>query len=297
MFNFLHTFHPSPILVSLGPIHVYWYGFFIVLGVLAALTVAIYLAKFYQIKTDTMIDLALWLVIGGILGARLYDIFLEWPYFSSHPLDILKIWQGGLAIHGGIIGGAISLWLFTLLNPTKSAPSDLTGFTKKDNHNFWRLATIAVTALPLAQAFGRWGNYFNQELFGRPTSLPWGIPIDQIHRPWQYLNYDYFHPAFLYESMGNLLIFIILISLQVWFIKKQKLLDSNFLILTSYFLLYSLLRFSTEFLRIDATPTVLGWRWPQLVSLFIIISCLAYLAVKIGRKISSNSSSNSTLDK
>ena len=272
MFNLLHTFHPSPILISLGPVNIYWYGFFIVLGVLAALTVAIYLAKFYQIKTDTIIDLAVWLVVGGLVGARLYDVGLEWQYFSSHPLDIFKIWQGGLAIHGAIIGGTISLWLFA----------------KKASLNIWQLAGIAVTALPLAQAIGRWGNYFNQELFGYPTGLAWGIPIDAVHRPWQYFNAEYFHPAFLYESLGNLVIFIILILLQFWVIKKQKFQRStSFLLLTSYFILYSLLRFFLEFIRIDNTLVILGWRLPQIVSLLIILLCLAYLVTKFSRKINS----------
>ena len=276
MFNFLHTFNPAPILFSLGPIHIYWYGFFIILAVLAALTVASYLARLYNIKTETMIDLAFWLIIGGIIGARIYDIFLEWPYFSTHPLDILKVWQGGLAIHGAIIGGLIALWLFT----------------KKYNYNLWQLAAITATALPLGQAIGRWGNYFNQELFGYPTGLPWGIPIDLAHRPWQYLNYNYFHPAFLYESIGNLIIFFILIYLQIWLIKKSNSYElrvtSYALCVTSYAFLYSTLRFSTEFIRIDATPSLLGLRFPQLISLLIIFFSLGYFAYLIWLKIKKN---------
>lgn len=269
--NFLHTFIPSPILFSLGPIQIYWYGFFIVLGVLAALAVALYLGKSYGIKADTIIDLALWLIVGGIIGARIYDVFLEWPYFFAHPLDILKIWQGGLAIHGAIIGGALALWLFV---KKSTAPV-----------NFWLLAGILATVLPLAQAIGRWGNYFNQELFGHPTGLPWGIPIDLTHRPWQYLDTSYFHPAFLYESIGDLAIFIILILLQLWLIKKNKFPNfSYFLIPTSYFLLYSSLRFFMELIRIDATPVIFNLRFPQIVSLLIIIACLVYLALKFNRK-------------
>lgn len=275
LINFLHTFRPSPILISLGPIHIYWYGFFIVLGVLSALTVTVTLAKYYHLKTDVIIDLTVWLTVGGLLGARIYNIFLEWPYFFAHPLEIIKIWQGGLAIHGAIIGGAIALWLFVKRSVWRG--------------NFWQLAGIVATGLPLAQAIGRWGNYFNQELFGYPTNLPWGIPIDIAHRPWQYLNYDYFHPAFLYESIGNLIIFLILIYLQVLLIKKQKFSNvSCFLLPASYFLLYSLLRFSLEFIRIDATPVIFGFRFPQLISLLIIISCLIYLALKFSRKISQN---------
>jgi phosphatidylglycerol:prolipoprotein diacylglycerol transferase len=274
MFTFLHAFHPSPILLSLGPVHIYWYGFFIMLGTLAALTVAVYLAKFYQIKTDTIINLAFWLIIGGIIGARFYDVFIEWPYFSAHPGDILKIWQGGLAIHGAIIGGAIALWWFA----------------KKHSHNFWQLAAIVITALPLAQAIGRWGNYFNQELFGYPTGLPWGIPIDPASRPWQYINYDYFHPAFLYESFGDLFIFIILILLQIWLIKNQKFMNKCYVLcVMCYVFLYSLFRFSLEFIRVDPAPIVLGLRFPQLVSLAVIIICLIYPVMKFGRMFSQKS--------
>ncbi len=270
MLNFLHTFNPSPIIATIGPVNIYWYGFFILLATLAALTVSLYLAKFYDIKTDIIIDLAFWLIIGGIVGARIYDIFLEWPYFLNHPLDIFKIWQGGLAIHGAILGGALALWLYT----------------KKYHQDFWQLAAIAVTVLPLAQAIGRLGNYFNQELFGYFTYLPWGIPIDIIHRPWQYLNYDYFHPAFLYEAIGNLIIFLILIFFQIWLIKKQKLSKSNYILcVINYAVLYSLLRFSLEFVRVDATPIIFGLRFPQIVSLIIIFFILSFFTYKNWQKI------------
>jgi len=273
MFNFLHTFNPSPILATIGPINTYWYGFFIMLGVLAAITIAIYLARLHDIKSQTIIDLSVWLIIGGLIGARVYDIFLELPYFINYPLDIFKIWQGGLAIHGGILGGLLALWLFT----------------RKYQHNLWQLAAIVTAALPLAQAIGRWGNYFNQELFGYPTNLPWGIPIDRLHRPLEYFNYDYFHPAFLYESLGNLIIFFILISLQIWLAKKQKFSTLHYAVyVTSYAFLYSLLRFFTEFIRIDATPTLLGLRFPQIISLLIIFLSLGYFMHIIWLKIRKN---------
>lgn len=273
MFNFIHTFHPSPILATIGPINIHWYGFFIMLGVLAALTVAIYLAKLHGLKSETIIDLAVWLIIGGIIGARLYDIFLEWPYFLTHPQDIIKIWQGGLAIHGAIIGGLIALWLYA----------------KKYRQNFWQLAAITITALPLAQAIGRWGNYFNQELFGYPTNLPWGLPIGLARRPFEYLIYSYFHPAFLYESIGDLIIFLILIYFQIWLIKKQKFSAASYVLcVASYALLYSILRFSTEFIRIDTTPTLLELRFPQIISLLIIFLSLGYFAYFIRLKIKKN---------
>lgn len=275
MINFLHTFHPSPVLISIGPINIYWYGFFMVLGVLAALGVSIFLAKLYKIKADIIIDLAVWLIIGGLIGARFYDVFLELPYFLANPLDIFKIWQGGLAIHGAIIGGLIALWLYA----------------KKYQQNFFELVAIISTALPLGQAIGRWGNYFNQELFGWPTNLAWGIPIDLAHRPWQYLDNSYFHPAFLYESLGDLVIFAILFFLQIWLIKKQKFSAISYaLCVMSYAILYSLLRFATEFIRIDSTPAILSLRFPQLISLIIIFFSLSYFAYFIWLKIRKNSS-------
>jgi len=270
MINFLHTFNPSPILATIGPINIYWYGFFILLATLTSLAIAVYLAKFYNFKADVIIDLAFWLIIFGLIGARIYDIFLELPYFLSHPIDIFKVWRGGLAIHGAIIGGGLTLYLFA----------------KKYQHNFWQLAAILTAVLPLAQAIGRWGNYFNQELFGYPTNLPYGIPIELIRRPFIYINSQYFHPAFLYESLGNLIIFLILIILQIWIIKKRKFTTTNYIFsVISYIFLYSSLRFLTEFIRIDTTPTALGLRFPQIVSLPIMLLSLGYFTYFIWQKV------------
>jgi len=273
MFNFLHTFNPSPILATVGPINIYWYGFFILLAALAALAVSLYLAKLYNIKTDIIIDLAFWLIIGGLIGARLYDVLLELPYYLANPLDIFKVWQGGLAIHGGIIGGGLALYFYV----------------KKYNYNFWQLSAIAVTVLPLGQAIGRLGNYFNQELFGYPTDLPLGIPIDMVHRPWQYFDYNYFHPTFLYELIGNLIIFLILFILHYLYIKKNKTNAFYLVLLVLYFLLYSFLRFFLEFIRIDATPVIFGLRFPQIISLLIIFLSLGYFIYDIWLKIRKNS--------
>ena len=264
--NFLHTFHPSPTLITIGPIHIYWYGFFIILGALAAIFITLKLADYYKIKKETIIDLAFWLIIGGIIGARLYHILLELQYYLSSPIDAIKIWQGGLAIHGAILAGIIIIWRFS----------------KKHQYNFWLLSSIIVPGLALAQAIGRWGNYFNQELFGKPTNLPWGIPIDLANRPIEYISNEFFHPAFLYESIGNLLIFFILISIHIWIIRKNKKKNySYFLPLTSYFLLYSILRFFIEFIRIDPTYVILGLRFPQIISLLIIFFSIIFLTAKL----------------
>lgn len=259
MINFLHTFHPQAILLSFGPIHIYWYGLFMVAGIIAALGVSIKLARYYKIGADTMFDLSFWLIINGLLGARIYDILLELPYYLKYPLDMFKIWQGGLAIHGAIIAGLITVYFFA----------------KKRKISPWSLTALVTPGLAMGQAIGRWGNYFNQELFGSPTTKPWGIPIDLINRPIDYVRNDFFQPTFLYESLGCLLIFIILIGANYLLIKRGKLNKYYFLLLTAlYMILYSILRFCLEFIKIDVTPMFLSLRWPQVISLFIVLGSI-----------------------
>jgi phosphatidylglycerol---prolipoprotein diacylglyceryl transferase len=253
MLNFFHTFQPTPILISFGSLHVYWYGLFIVLGVLAALTVTLELAKRFGLSANKIFDLAFWMIIIGIVGARLYHVCLEWSYYRLDFWNIFKVWQGGLAIHGGIIAGTLVLIYFCW----------------KEKINFWLLAGIFAPGVALGQAIGRWGNYFNQELFGTPTNLPWGIPIDFMNRPDNYLSANYFHPTFFYESLGDLAIFIILLLIILQFLKKKW---TNYkIVLLVYLILYSVLRFSTEFLRTDTTAYFFGYRWPQVISLLIIV--------------------------
>lgn len=266
MINMLHNFEPGSVMISWGFLKIYWYGFFIVLGILLAFSLTLFLAKKYKIEKDTIIDLAFYLIIFGIIGARIYDVFLEWRYYIKNPVDIFKIWQGGLAIHGAILAGLITLWIF--IKKTKiDSFKNLSQWAK-----FFKLTAIITPGLALAQAIGRWGNYFNQELFGLPTNFPWGIYISPVNRPWEYLYASFFHPTFLYESLGNLIIFIILISLHFYFIKKNKVSFKNdFLITALYLILYSILRFNLEFIRVDFAPEIFGLRFPQFISIIIII--------------------------
>ncbi|HBA37059.1 TPA: prolipoprotein diacylglyceryl transferase [Candidatus Falkowbacteria bacterium] len=262
MFNFLHYFSPQPILFSFGPLTVYWYGFFVVLGMIVALSLTFHLAKYYHLRRETIFDLSFWLIIGGLLGARLYDIGLNLPYYFQHPWQTLAIWKGGLAIHGGIIAGLLIIYFFS----------------RRQKINFWKLSALIVPGLAFAQAIGRWGNYFNQELFGRPTNLPWGIPVNPLNRPAEYIANRFFHPTFLYESLGCLAIGSILLAANVYLIRRQKLNERRYVWLTAlYMILYSILRFSLEFIRIDATPSWLGLRWPQIISLAIIIFSVAII--------------------
>jgi phosphatidylglycerol:prolipoprotein diacylglycerol transferase len=254
MFSLLHNFLPQPIMLHYGFITVRWYGLFIVLGILAAISLTLFFARRFKIETEKIWDLSFYLVLFGIIGARIYEIFLEFPYYSANPSQILKIWEGGLAIHGAIIAGAITLFIFI----------------RKYKLDFWTLLAIVTPGLALGQAVGRFGNWFNQELFGLPTNLPWGIPIDIINRPLDYIGQPYFHPTFIYESFGNLLIAAILF----WVLYRQKneLSRKVAMRIGAYYLaLYSLLRFSLEFIKIDITPVLLGLRWPQIISLFFIL--------------------------
>lgn len=256
MFNFLHTYSPEPILITIGPFNIYWYGIFIVTGILSAVLIIFKLADFYKIPKNTIIDLVFYLIIGGIIGARIYHVFLELPFYLNNPLNIFKFWNGGLAIHGGILFGIIILWFFSKIKKL----------------NFWQLSAILVPGLAIAQAVGRWGNYFNQEIFGKPTSLPWGIPIEPAYRITEYYNAQFFHPTFIYESIGCLFIFLSLILFHYYIIKNNKTSDYYFfLLLAIYLISYSFLRFMLEFIRIDITPVLFGLRLPQIVSLLIIL--------------------------
>lgn len=254
MFNFLHTTIPHSIFIQIGPLTIRYYGLFLLLAILAALFLIIKITSWYNIKKETIIDLSIYLLIGGILGARIYDIFLELPYYIYHPLQMLQIWKGGLAIHGGLLGGFIALYIFT----------------RKYKISILKLSAIIVPGLALGQAIGRWGNWFNQELFGLPSNLAWSIPISYNNRPDAYLNYNFFHPTFLYESLACLLLAFLLFYLHWrWYknISEKKLL----IIISSYLSSYAFIRFMLEFIKIDYTPIFFGLRWPQVASLIMIL--------------------------
>ena len=258
--NLLHTFVPPSIALTFGPISIYWYGILVVVGISLGTLVTVWLGKKNQINQEIIFDLSFYLIIFSIIGARLYDVLLELPYYIKYPTQIPAIWNGGLAIHGAILAGAITIY----------------SFSKKNKLSLIRLTSIIVPGLALGQAIGRWGNYFNQELFGLPTNSSWGIFISPIFRPENYINYEYFHPTFLYESFGCLVIFIILIFLHQKITNDKK----HLIIIATYLISYSLLRFGLEFIRIDYAPTFLGLRWPQIISLLIIMITIIVLYSK-----------------
>ncbi len=244
---FLHTYTPTSVFITIGPISVFYYGIVIALAIIAALYITTKLAKRQSIDSETIFDMATWLLVGGIVGARLYEVILELPYYLKSPQAIIQVWQGGLAIHGALLGGLLAL-LF---------------FTRRRKINFWQLLSLALPGVAIAQAIGRWGNWFNQELFGLPTNVPWSIPISITNRPAGFETFIYFHPTFLYESLGCLVIGLVL-----YYMVRQQF--QTKVIVGYYALLYGLLRFGLEFIKIDQTPVVAGLRWPQVISLLLI---------------------------
>ncbi|WP_373479919.1 prolipoprotein diacylglyceryl transferase [Geminocystis sp.] len=250
---FIFTFQsPSPILFEIGPISLRWYGFLIASAVLIGVFLSQKLGKYRNIDPELISDLVIWLVIGAIPAARIYYVLFEWQNYAQHPQDIIAIWQGGIAIHGAIIGGVISALIFAKIN----------------RQSFWQLTDVIAPSLILGQAIGRWGNFFNSEAFGIPTNLPWKLYIPVNNRPIQYINFEYFHPTFLYESLWNIGVFTLLIILFFWSIKNNDKLKTGTISLI-YLIAYSLGRVWIEGFRIDSL--MLGFlRIAQIVSLSAI---------------------------
>ena len=251
---------PGPILVKLGPLTIRWYGLLIASAVLIGVSLSQYLAKRRNVNPDLLGDLVIWLVIGAIPAARLYYVLFEWPEYAQNPGKIIAIWEGGIAIHGAILGGLLAALIFARINKT----------------SFWQLTDLVAPSLILGQAIGRWGNFFNSEAFGRPTNLPWKLFIPLERRPPGYESFEYFHPTFLYESLWDLMVFGILITLFFRSLRGKPSLKTGTLFLV-YLIAYSLGRFWVESLRTDSL--MLGpLRMAQMVSLIGIGLGLAGLA-------------------
>ncbi|MBI1961563.1 MAG: prolipoprotein diacylglyceryl transferase, partial [Parcubacteria group bacterium] len=195
MLAFLHTFQPQPVAFSVGALAVHWYGLFLLAGILAGYWLLGPLASRGRLPLEVVRSMYVNALIGGFVGARAYHVVTDWGFYGSNLDQIIAVWNGGLAIHGAIIGAALVVVYYA----------------RKQRLNFWKLADLFALPAILGQAIGRWGNYFNQELFGRPTDASWGIPINPSNRPVGYQQYEYFHPAFLYESLINFAIFAFLL--------------------------------------------------------------------------------------
>lgn len=233
---------PDPVAFSILGMQVRWYGILIASALIIGLWMAVRRSPRYGLKKDDILDYFLFMTPAIILGARAYYVIFEWGYYSRHPQEILAIWNGGLAIHGGIIAGII---VGLILCRVKKIP-------------FLTLADTVIPGLPLGQAIGRWGNFFNQEAHGVQTDLPWAITVYDKSLGWIKV-----HPTFLYESIWDLLVFGAL----MFYEKRYKKNDGELLFL--YLFLYSIGRFFIEGLRTDSLM-FLGLRTAQIVSLVCI---------------------------
>jgi len=228
-------------------------------GVLLGYLVAYYRTNARGQNPEHISNILVISIVAAIIGARSYYVLFSFNSYKSNPVEIFSIWHGGLAIHGGIIGALVALIAYTY-------------YQKLD---FWYWADLLVPSLILGQAIGRWGNFFNQEAFGYPTKLPWAIYIPPAKRPVEFLAFSHFHPTFLYESLWDILGFILLIILARYQLKKSKLLPAGS-ILFAYGVYYSFGRFWIEGLRTDSL--YLGpLRAAQIISIIIIaVSVILY---------------------
>jgi len=278
--NYAFLKSPGSELLNIGPINIRWYGFLISLALFFGLFLSKKLAKSRGINPEYINKLLPSLVFSSIVGARIYYVIFEYRLFSGNNFftsiyflnlkiklpSFLAIWEGGIAIHGALIGGFISLLIFC----------------KSNKLHFKTILDLIIPSLILGQSIGRWGNFFNNEAFGLPTNSPWKLFIPIQNRPIEFTNYEFFHPTFLYESLWNLIIFFILIYI---FNKQTKInLVKPGLITCIYLITYSFGRFWIEGLRTD--PLCLGGYPPfcegglriaQFISIFLFSSGIIWL--------------------
>ena len=229
---------------NIGPLTIRFYAILIILGAIAGAWLAARQAKKHGEDSEIVLDLLPWLLIGGIIGARLWHVFtpsasniaqgVTTENYLKNPIEILKMWKGGLGIPGGVIGGALALIIYT----------------KARKLSFWQWADFIAPGLLIGQAIGRWGNFVNQEVYGRPSNLPWAITIDPQFRIRGFEFVEKYHPLFLYESLLNLLGAGVLLWVDRKF--KDKLFKGD--IFFGYLIWYSTVRFALEFLRLDPSP-------------------------------------------
>jgi phosphatidylglycerol:prolipoprotein diacylglycerol transferase len=257
----------GPYGIQIGPLTFHYYGLLIMTGAVIGTFLARRLLRERGVKDpDIVWDALIWALVFGVIGARLYHVFtpskslleagIDTRYYLTHPIDLIAAWNGGLGMPGAIIGGAIGLWLFT----------------RRNNIDIRILLDVAAPATAFGQALGRWGNFINQELYGPPTDLPWGIYIRPENRLEGFETFERFHPLFLYESLWNLANVVLL----VWLYRKypNRLKPGDLFLI--YLISYPLGRFLLEFLRIDYVP-LFGINFNQIVMLLVALASAGFL--------------------
>ncbi|KAB7706473.1 prolipoprotein diacylglyceryl transferase [Bacillus aerolatus] len=253
----------DPIAIAIGPFQVHWYGLIIGFGIALGFYLAAKEGERLGLEKDTFADLLIWAIPIAILSARLYYVIFQWEYYSQHPGDIIKIWNGGIAIHGALIGAVVTAIIFS----------------KVKNISFWKLADIAAPSLILGQAIGRWGNFMNQEAHGGEVTRSF---LENLYLPefiinQMYIDGHYYHPTFLYESIWNLLGFILLLSLRKVNLKRGEL-------FLSYVIWYSIGRFFIEGLRTDSLMLTDSLRIAQVISLVLLAAAIAVWMIRRNQK-------------
>jgi len=238
-------------LFRIGPFELRFYSVFILTGVLVSYSLARKQAKRENVSLEQVDELVFYSVVFGVVGARALYVISNWKFYSKTPSEIFKLWHGGLSIQGAILSGITVFLVYS---------------TVKKNVTFKPLQALDLGAayLPLGQAIGRWGNFFNYEAFGEPTNLPWKMYVPVAMRPPEFKQYEYFHPAFLYESVWDFLLFLLLTH----YMKHYR---KNFgEVFSLYLCFYSLGRICIERLRLDSMY-VGSIRLAQLLSALLIL--------------------------
>jgi phosphatidylglycerol:prolipoprotein diacylglycerol transferase len=258
-----------PLGFQIGPVFVRFYGIILMLGALAGAWLAVRSAKRHGQDPEIVWDGLVWVLFGGIIGARLWHIFTPTPtdiamglttkYYLTHPLDAINIRSGGLGIPGAVIGGMLALFFFC----------------RKRKTSFAMWVDIAAPGLALGQAIGRWGNFVNQELYGPPTDLPWGIFIEPQYRLPGYQAFERFHPLFLYESLWNIMNMVVLLWLEHKF--KDRLLTGDLLFI--YLIIYPVGRFLLEFIRLNSAE-IAGINANQTIMLIVAFASALVLYLR-----------------
>lgn len=254
---------------NIGPLTIRFYAIIIIFGAILGSWLAARLAKRAGRDPEVILDILPWLLIGGIIGARLWHVFtpsasnqamgITTENYLRNPIEILKIWKGGLGIPGGVIGGALTLIIYC----------------KAKKLNFLEWADYISPGLLIGQAIGRWGNFVNQEVYGGPSNLPWAITIDPPYRISGFEQVANYHPLFLYESLLNLLAAGLLVLInRKW--RKNLFAGDLFLL---YLVLYPTIRFFLEFLRLDPSP-VAGININQTSMLVVLIIAVLLLVLR-----------------
>ena len=251
----------DPVAISIGPIKIYWYGIIIALAMLIGISLATKEAQKLGLEEDTMVDMALWAIPIGFIGARLYYVLFKWDYYIQNPSEIIAIWNGGIAIYGGLIAGGLAVYWFA----------------RRKKMTLTLLLDILAPSVLLAQSIGRWGNFINQEAHGGAVSRQF---LETLYLPefiigQMNINGTYYHPTFLYESLWSLLGFILLIIL-----RNQKGLLRRGEVALSYVIWYSFGRFFIEGMRTDSLWIGDIMRVSQMLSLVLFISAIILLVYR-----------------